>query len=298
VSLKRHRVFLYTLIALALLPIGITTLSASALLQMLHMPRTVKPDWSKAQVIQIEVQDHTALKAAWVESPTFAGSCVLSLHGAGGWRARSHRFLPWLLPAGYSVLAPDLRAQGESGGDTITYGLLEQHDAIAWTTWMRGHGCAKIYGMGESLGASVLIMAAGLDPKAHVFEAIVAECPFADLLEAAEQRARGLFPFPATMAGPLATMAVGGGNLYVRATKGLNFNEASPVRSIARLAIPVLLIHGLNDTRTPPSHSQELARANPSHTQLWLVPGASHVGAYTTAPKEFKERVLGFFRRP
>jgi len=199
VSLKRHRVLLYALIALSLLPLGITTLSASALLQMLHLPRTVIADAPDTQLIQIEAQDHIALKAAWVESPTFAGSCVLSLHGAGGWRGRSQRFLPWLLPAGYSVLAPDLRAQGESGGDTITYGLLEQYDAIAWTVWLRGHGCTKIYGMGESLGASVLIMAAGLHPEEHVFEAIVAECPFADLLEAAEQRAGGLFPLPSVV---------------------------------------------------------------------------------------------------
>lgn len=294
-NLKRHRVLLYTLLALALLPIGITTLSANALLQMLHMPRTVMADWPEAQIIQLEAQDHVTLKAAWVESPSFSGSCVLSLHGAGGWRARSHRFLPWLLPAGYSVLAPDLRAQGESGGDTITYGLLEQHDTIQWTTWMRGHGCTKVFGMGESLGASVLIMAAGLDPTTHIFDAIVAECAFADLLEAAEERARGLFPVPPAFSGPLATMAVGGGNLYVRATRGLNFSEASPVRSIAKLSIPILLIHGLADTRTPPSHSQELNAANPEHTQLWLVPGAKHVGAYTATPQEFRDRVLNFF---
>ena len=104
-----------------------------------------------------------------------------------------------------------------------------------------------------------------------------------------------MFPLPGSVAKPLAVMAVAGGSLYVRITEGLNFQEASPVRSIAKLEIPVLLIHGLADTRTPPSHSQELAAANSQHAQLWLVPGARHVGAYTTAPKQFKERVLGFF---
>jgi dipeptidyl aminopeptidase/acylaminoacyl peptidase len=260
---------------------------------MLHMPRTVMPDWPGAELVQLEAQDHIALKAAWVKPPSFDGGCVLSLHGAGGWRARSHRFLPWLLPAGYAVLAPDLRAQGESGGDTITYGLLEQHDALAWVRWMRTRGCQKIYGMGESLGASVLIMAAGQDPTA--FQAIVAECAFADLLQAAEERARGLFPLPPAFSGPLAAMAVGGGSLYVRASKDLDFTQASPVRSIAKLQLPLLLIHGLSDTRTPPQHSRQLAAANPAYTQLWLVPGAKRVGAYTTAPQEFKQRVLQFF---
>jgi pimeloyl-ACP methyl ester carboxylesterase len=220
---------------------------------------------------------------------------VLSLHGAGGWRARSHRFLPWLLPAGYSVLAPDLRAQGESGGDTITYGLLEKHDALAWAAWMRTQGCAKVYGMGESLGASVLIMAAELEP--HAFAAIVAECPFADLLESAQERGQSLFPLPATLTKPVAVMAVAGGSLYIRATQGLDFSQVSPIRSMAKVENPVFLIHGLADTRTPPVHSQELAAANPNHTELWLVPGARHVGAYTTDAKGFRERVLNFFRK-
>lgn len=286
--MRLRRVFLFAGIVLALLPIGITTLSASALLQMLHMPRTVMPDWPGAQLVQISSADHLTLKAAWVESEAFTGECVITLHGAGGWRARSHRFLPWLLPAGYSVLSPDLRAQGESGGETVTYGLLEQHDTIAWTTWMRARGCKSVYGMGESLGASVLIMAAAVEPG--VFDAVVAECAFADLLQAARERASGLFHLPS----PLATMAVTSGNLYVRATKGLDFGQASPVQSIAKLEIPILLIHGLNDTRTPTAHSQQLAAANPAHTQLWLVPGARHVGAYSTAPDEFRRRVLEF----
>lgn len=279
---------MFAAIALALLPIGITTLTASALLQMLHMPRTVRPDWPGAQIVQLESTDRLTLKAAWVESPSFTGQCVLTLHGAGGWRARSHRFLPWLLPAGYSVLSPDLRAQGESGGETVTYGLLEQHDTLVWTKWMRAHGCRSIYGMGESLGASVLIMAAALEATA--FDAIVAECAFADLLQAAEERARGQFHLPA----PLAAMAVSGGSLYVRTTQGLDFHQASPVHSIAKLNIPILLIHGLGDTRTPPAHSQQLAAANPAHVQLWLVPGAKHVGAYTAAPADFRQRVLEF----
>ncbi|MEO5926057.1 MAG: alpha/beta hydrolase [Bryobacteraceae bacterium] len=287
------RILVFTTVLFILVPVGITAFSANALLGMLQLPRTVMTDWPGAQVIQIEAQDHVMLKAAWVESPSFAGSCVLSLHGAGGWRARSHRFLPWLLPAGYSVLAPDLRAQGESGGETITYGLLEQHDTLAWATWLRGHGCTKIYGMGESLGASVLIMAAGIEPDR--FTAIVAECPFANLLESAEERGASLFPFPEAIKAPIAKMAVLGGSLYVRATKGLDFDQVSPVESIAKLKMPILLIHGLADTRTPAEHSKELLAANPQHAQLWLVPGAKHVGAFTMAPEEFKARVLGLF---
>ena len=42
-----------------------------------------------------------------------------------------------------------------------------------------------MYGLGESLGASILIQATAREP---VFRAIVAECPFADLRAIAEFR--------------------------------------------------------------------------------------------------------------
>jgi hypothetical protein len=75
----------------------------------------------------------------------------------------------------------------------------------------------------------------------------------------------------------------------------LNFWNASPQAAIARSSTPVLLIHGLGDKKTPPEHSEILAAVNPRTTELWLVPGAGHTGAYGAAPREFEGRVLGFY---
>jgi dipeptidyl aminopeptidase/acylaminoacyl peptidase len=138
-------------------------------------------------------------------------------------------------------------------------------------------------------------MAAALDPEHSPFVAIVAECPFADLLEAAGERARKLFPLPVAVSGILANFAVAGGNLYTSTVEGLDFHQSSPVHSIGKLRTPILLIHGLNDTRTPPSHSAELAQANPDFTELWFVPGAHHVGSYTEQPRAYREHVLKLF---
>jgi dipeptidyl aminopeptidase/acylaminoacyl peptidase len=74
----------------------------------------------------------------------------------------------------------------------------------------------------------------------------------------------------------------------------LDFQQVSPIRSIARASSPILLIHGLNDFRTPSSNSEKLASANP-RDPLWLVPNALHTGAAEAAPEEFRRRVLGWF---
>ena len=54
--------------------------------------------------------------------------------------------------------------------------------------------------------------------------------------------------------------------------------------ALAQTTTPVLLIHGLNDRKTPPEHSKILAASNRRWTELWLVPGAGHTGAYGAAP--------------
>src|SRR6185295_3975118 len=100
------------------------------------------------------------------------------LHGISDSRLGVTGFAPMFVPERYSVLAPDSRGHGRSGGEFVTYGLLEKYDVLAWAHWMRREGCERIYGLGESLGASILIQAAAVEP---VFRAIVAECPFADL---------------------------------------------------------------------------------------------------------------------
>jgi uncharacterized protein len=170
----------------------------------------------------------------------------------------------------------------------VTYGLLEKYDVIAWASWMRRAGCRKLYGLGESFGASILIEAAAIRPA---FAAIVAECPYADLREVARYCIRRMTHLPAFVAGTIVNSAM----FYARWADGLNLSQVSPVSVIAHVSTPIFLIHGLNDYETPPYNSEELAHANPRET-LWLVPNAGHTGAAAAAePDEFRRRVLTRF---
>lgn len=195
------------------------------------------------------------------------------------------------LREGYRVLLPDSRAHGASEGGFVTYGLLEKYDVAAWAQWMRQAGCRKLYGLGESLGASTLILAASIQPA---FSAIVAECPFADLREIAEYRVRGLLRMPRIFAAPAARMIVANAMLYALWMDGLDLRDVSPLQAIRNTATPILLIHGLRDVNTPPTHSEELAQANPRNP-LWLVPNAVHTGAASAEPDKFHRQVLAWF---
>jgi dipeptidyl aminopeptidase/acylaminoacyl peptidase len=143
------------------------------------------------------------------------------------------------------------------------------------------------------MGAAVLLQAAAQEPT---FEAIVAESSFADIQDAAEHRLKKMLPLPRPLATPFSWIAAVNARWYTRLVYGFDLAETSPLKAIARIKAPILLIHGTADDQTPPDHSQRLAAANPRWTKLWLVEGAQHCGAYAREPQEFEHRVLAWFQ--
>jgi len=237
--------------------------------------------------VAIRAPDGANLSAWWARPSSPGPNCVVVLHGIADSRASAFGFAPMFLNQGYSVLVPDSRAHGASGGEFVTYGLIEKYDVLAWAEWMKRAGCGRLYALGESLGASILIQSAGVRP---VFSAIAAECPYADLRDVAEYRVRTLGHVP----GVVARVIVGASMLYADWMDGLNLSDVSPVESIAHASTPILLIHGLRDYLTPVCNSERLAHANP-RASLWLVPHAGHTSASSAEPMEFRKRVLEWF---
>ncbi len=206
------------------------------------------------------------------------------LHGIGDSRQGSAGYAPLFLDQGYSVLLPDSRAHGSSGGELVTYGLWEKYDVRDWARWLRQQNCQALYGLGESLGGSVLIQAAALSDDFH---ALVAESAFADLQAIGESRLQQILPLT-------PWFVVSNSMTFAKYRYGLDLRQVSPIESMRRTATPILLIHGLADSRTPYWHSQALARAG-ARSVLWLVPNAEHTSAYSAAPIEFRRRVLAWF---
>jgi dipeptidyl aminopeptidase/acylaminoacyl peptidase len=262
-----------------------------------HVPKRAMPDTSFAHVsrrtVQIIARDGAVLRA-WLFTPEDSnGNSVMVLHGISDSRAGVMGLARLFVENHYTVLAPDNRGHGESGGGEVTYGLREADDVHRWVDWLiASQHPRNLYGMGESLGAAVLLEALGGERR---FSAVVAECPFADFESVAEDRVAQRIRGPQLVRRSLAVPMVWSGFLYARIRYGLDFRAASPETVISRTRTPVLLIHGLADTNIYPAHSEALRARNPQYLELWLVPGAVHTAAYGAAPLEFPERVLGWF---
>ena len=244
--------------------------------------------------VSVIASDGSHLQGWFARPARVNGDAVILFHGVGDNRQGMMGFAELFLSNGFIVLAPDSRAQGESGGAFPTYGLKESDDVHRWFDWLVMQQHPKcVFGMGESMGAAVLLQSI---EKENRFCAVVAESSFASFRQIAYVRV-GQFFHTGTWLGRIALRpAVEAAFLYGRLTRGINLADASPERSVVGSHVPILLIHGLADDNIPFQQSERIRAHDPADIVLWEVPLAGHCGAVNAAGQEFNTRVLGWFR--
>jgi uncharacterized protein len=236
-----------------------------------------------------------AIVRGWLLRPARPnGDAAVVLHGLGDNRIGMTGYAQMLLAHGYTVLLPDSRAHGASGGSLATFGLLERDDIHRWVDFLSAEVHPEcVYGMGESMGASQLLQSLQTESR---FCAVVAESPFSTFREIAYDRMGQPFhlgPWVGrTLLRPLVEIAF----LRARWKYGLRMGEISPEDAVAKSHVPVLLIHGQIDSNIPVRHSRAIHALVP-RTVLWEVPGADHCGALAMAPEEFENRVVRWMNR-
>src|SRR5882724_7226961 len=127
--------------------------------------------------------DGATLRGWKVRAAKPNGSWVLVFHGVADNRYGMTEHARLLLQHGYSVVMMDSRAHGASGGEMASYGWLERKDTSAVIDELeRMEHPEHLFALGNSMGAGIVLQAAGADTR---IEAVAAEVPFANLQEAA-----------------------------------------------------------------------------------------------------------------
>jgi len=240
----------------------------------------------------ITTPDKITLRAWTIHPRHTNGDAVILLHGLADNRVGMTGYAQLLLANGFTVLLPDARAHGASGGSLATYGLLERNDIHQWFDFVAAQDHPHcIFGFAESMGAAELLQSLAVEPR---FCAVAAESSFSTFREIAYDRMGQPFHlgpwFGRTLFRPVVEFAF----LYARWKYGFDMQQVSPEDSVATTRVPVLLIHGQIDSNIPPRHSRRIQARNPN-VVLWEVPNAEHCGAISTAPQEFNQRLLTWF---
>ena len=235
-----------------------------------------------------------ALLSAWHIRPADPnGNTVILLHGVGDNRLGVSGYGTWLVRNHYTVLLPDSRAHGTSGGDITTYGVRESEDIHRWVDWIESNDHPHcVFGFGESMGAAQILESLNKEDR---YCAVIAESPFATFRKIAYARMGQPFHLGPWIGRTFLWPTVETGFLAVRWTFGLDMDAASPEDAVSHSKVPVFLIHGLADRNIPSFQSVEIQSRNPSHIVLWREAGAGHCGTHSVAPQEFERRVLDWF---
>ncbi len=178
-----------------------------------------------------------------------------------------------LMSRGDGVLLIHERAQGNSRGHTMTFGVREREDVLLWARYCaeRFPG-APLFLHGLSMGAATVLMTSAL-PLPEAVKGILADCPYDvphDIITLTADKlglpGKVMWPFLCT-----------GGFLFGR---GLRFGDVCCHEAVKASKVPILIIHGEDDRFVPAYMSEPMAKANPVLVTRHTFPGAGHGMSY------------------
>jgi pimeloyl-ACP methyl ester carboxylesterase len=187
---------------------------------------------------------------------------------------------PWRWPEGVSADGWErVRFQSKSGAAlAAVFGAATLSSALAAGQYLRTRfPVLPLAAIGASFGAGYTICAMARD--AGLFRSAILEAAFPTLPYYWRR-------YPVPYAALRLSQFV-----YPSLERSLR-----PIEAAARLKgrPRVLLIFGGKDEVSPPSIAAEFERTlrDSTEVELWLVPGADHIQAYSTAREEYRRRVL------
>ena len=215
---------------------------------------------------------------------------VLLASGYGDTQDQMLPFAEFLHRAGYNVLTYNMRSRGNSGGEYVTLGLLEQADMISAIDYLSKRPDVDVHhigALGVSMGGAIAILAAAKDMR---IKAVVDDCGFSDAPGVIAASFEHFIHLPAF---PFAPVTVWIADMRA----GIDVTTVRPMDVIGDISPrPVFIIHGLDDAVVPVENSKRNFAHAREPKQLWLVPHAHHGNAHSIAKAEYESRVIQFFQ--
>ena len=185
----------------------------------------------------------------------------------------------------HNTLVIDQRAHGKSEGKTISFGIKEKYDCLAWANYAASRfGDIPIVLSGVSMGGATVLMASELELPKNV-RCIVADCPFSSPEEiiASECKKMGIPPKIGMPFVKLGAFVFGGFKL-----------SGGAEEAVKNTKVPILLIHGEADRYVPCEMSRKIKAANPKMITLETFPDAAHGLSYICDPERYSKITAEF----
>lgn len=242
------------------------------------------------ETVSITSEDGLALNGAYFENSE-SHLWAVTIHGYRGNHTGSIAAAQHFYEAGYQVVAPDLRACGDSEGNYVGMGWLDRKDILNWIGWITDRDPdAEIVVYGVSMGAATTMMTAGEDTPDQV-KVFIEDCGYTSVWDifANELKLRfGLPEFPILYtASALSSVEA-----------GYSFREASALEQVKKCEKPMLFIHGTADDFIPYDMMDVLCQAKPgTNKETLTAEGAGHAEAMYVLGDQYWDKVFSFIQR-
>lgn len=186
-----------------------------------------------------------------------------------------------------NILMADERAHGKSEGNIITLGIKERHDCKLWTDYVvERYGNDKdVFLAGVSMGASSVLMSTALTLPGNV-KGIISDCGFSEPASMIKETIRQM-KLPVE---PMYFFV----NLGAKMFGHFNLEEITSLKAVKNLKLPVLFIHGKEDSVVPLSMNEELFDNCTGIKQRVLIDGADHANSAMTDYQAYEKAVMEF----
>lgn len=190
---------------------------------------------------------------------------------------------------GYSVLLPDNRAHGKSGGDYIGMGWLDKDDIACWIDWIvEKDPQAQIIVHGVSMGGATTMMLSG-ENKDHVI-GYIEDCGYTSVWDIFASELDKRFSLPTF---PVLDIS----NIVAQIKVGYSFKEASSLEQVKKCQKPMLFIHGGKDDFVPTEMVYQLYEAASCQKDIYIVEQAGHAESKNYDPDAYWNKVFTFINQ-
>lgn len=243
-----------------------------------YEPRLVTP--VPHEDVWIDSTDNVRLHGWFLKARGEAKATVVYLHGNAQNLTAHASYVDWLPAAGYNVLIPDYRGYGLSSGKPSREGLLADAKASWFYALARKDvNPAQMILLGQSLGGANALALAGRENLPGL-KAVIADSAFSSYSRIGREKMLQI-PVLGYLLWPFSPLIVSGG--------------LSPEPVIGHIApVPLLLIHGDQDSVVPASHSDRLYERAGTPKLLWTLHGGGHTEAFARFREASVPRVLRF----
>lgn len=216
---------------------------------------------------------------------------VIIIHGYNGKAQTMSRQLEhFYLNDHFNCLCVDLRSSGLSEGQFTTMSVLEKRDIIGWINYLNEHyNYPPIILYGESMGAATTMQTCGEDLSDNVICAIE-DCGFTSAFEEFKYQAKLLFHLPPF---PFVYLM----NFYSKLLLGADFINDTPLKAISKTKVPLLFIHGEDDTFVPFYMHDELIKYAKENDEILTIPEAGHIYSNIIDPDTYWNKVDSFIEK-